>query len=617
MRSLPAHVHPLKRPIIGLLLAAACAAASALPSSAQGPKPPGTFGFEVVVEDPGAGLPDVLTILATQGAVPGTPLAPFLSIPLAVDVDLNGILDPIKINAAENGTTWQVRTAPEIVIATDNVLGGLIVFMPATEPLFGTSIVCYVDFRAGLPGIPGVAFTLSQSDIPLQLLDDGAGRLYVAESTPGPGGLMAVSEISYGGITLPFLTAAAVASGLDAEFQDRMALGAGGASLSIAHSAGIDVFSLPGLGLLGTIPMPPDPTGVPYVPFTNILGGLPGPFDMLLFGGLPNGGNTFVTWSSVTGLPGPTGGPNPAGPFVRTAPGFHEPAFTPTGPNTGTVTGLFDTFPFGGGVGFGRIFQIPFGPGGPGTPVITPVVSPFGDPEPARNGLADPIGFQAGTATADFFGAVAAGVVGTVGSVSNLVLLTGFLNPGDSPRPLAMSLPGLTGSDFALTTSIGARTVHIIGVTPALGAFITGTFPAGTGVTSLGTVWTQAAVGGALPVHFQQVASVGVMLQAGFPLSVPPLSLIAPDPNGIAAMPVSGFVTVPAPQGLVPTVSSALSGLNYTSVGVLGSWVSVHPSPGIQPPFFGTLTIAPASAYGVAAAFYLGSGAFVTEVRSF
>jgi hypothetical protein len=616
MRPLPACSHPSHRPVIGLLLAAACAAASALPSSAQGPKPPGTFGFEVVVEDPGPGLSDVLVVLATQGAVPGTPLAPFLSIPLGVDVNGDGIPDPIKVNAAENGTTWQVRTAPEIVIANDPVLGGQIVFVPATIPLFGTSVVSFVDFRGGLPGVPGLAFGVSLTDIPFKLLDDGAGRLYVAESVPGPAGVMTVAEITFAGFTTPFLSAAALVSGLDAEFQDRMALGAGGASLSIAHSGGVDVFSVPGLGFIGTVPMPLGPTGVPFVPFTNILGGLPGPFDMLAFAGQPGGGpgHTFVTWSSVTGLPGPTGGINPAGPNVRTAPGFHEPAFTPTSPTKGTVTALLDNLPFGGGAGV--IFQIPFSLAGPAAPVITPALSPFGDPEPARNGFADPIGFQSGTAVGDFFSAVTAGAVGPLGSLSAPNLLTGFLNPGDSPRPLAMSLPGFTGSDFALTTTIGTPTVHIFGVTPAPVAFPTATFPSGAGLSSLGTVWMQAAVGGALPVHFQQAAGVGVMAQAGFPLSVPPLSLVAPA-IGIPAIPISGFVTVPVAQSVTPVVSAALSGLNYTVPGVLGSWVTVHPSPGIAPPFFGTLTIAPAPSYGLAAAFYPGSGAFVTEVRSF
>jgi hypothetical protein len=568
-----------------------------------------------VVEDSGSTIvSDTVTVLSVAPPV-GPAVAPLLQVSLGVGGTV------VKINAAENGTTWQVPTAPEMVIATDPGLGTPIVFLPVTLPAVGTSAVAYLDFRFGSPPTVGLALTASLVDIPMQLLDDGNGRLYVAESVTGfgpPIDVMTVSEITFGGGATPALTAAAIVSGVDAEFQDRMALGVGGASLAIAHSTGVDVLGVPGLGFIGTVPMPVNGAGTPYVPFTNILAGLPGPFDMLVFAGQPGGGggHSYVSWSSVTGLAGPTGGIDPAGAALRPAPGFHEPAFTPTGPGTGTVTALLDTFPFGGGAG--AIYQVPIGPAGPTGAVITPVLSPFGDPEPARNGAADPIGFQVGTAAVDFFGAVTAGTFGPIGSVSGLVPLTGFLNPRDSARPLAMSLPGFGGSDFALSTSIGTPSVHVftVGAGPTVTA--TSTFPAGA-ATSLGTVWSQGAVGGVLPVHFQQVAGAapGVMMQAGAPLTAPAQTFLASDVIGIAAIPFGGFVAVPPAQGLTPIAAAARTSLNFGQLGVLGSWATIHPSPGFAPPFPGIATIATSGSYGASASFYGGIGVFVTELASY
>jgi hypothetical protein len=619
MRSISRHMHQIHlqrtRPAIRFLLAAACAAAGAPTASAQGPKPPGTFGFELVAEDPGPGASDVLTVLALQAATPGAALVPALQASLTADVNGDGTSDVIKVNAAENGTTWQVATAPEMVIAIDPGLGTPIVFLPATAPAFSAAAVSYVDFRFGGTPVVGALFGAGGTDIPLQLITDGAGRIYVVESLPGAG--MSVSEITFGGGSTPKRTVSKAISGLDAEFQDRMALGgsdAGNSTLSIPHTRGVDVFSIPGLALLGTVPMPANGAGVRYVPFTNILAGLPGPFDMLVFGGQPGGGggHTYVSWSSATGAAGPTGGIDPAGAALRPAAGFHEPAFTPTGTGTGTVTALLDTFPFGGGAG--AIFQVPVGSAGPGGAVITAVSSPFGDPEPARNGLADPIGFQVGTPPTYSFGAVTAGAFGPVGSVSPLSPLIGALTPGDSPRPLAMSLAGFPGSDFALTTSTIA---HVFTVSPGPVVTAVTFFTAGGGPTSLGTVWTQGAVGGALPVHFQEFAGPGVMMRAGLPLAVPTLALLAASPVAIPPMGGGGYVGVPPAQGLLPSVSAGRASLNFTSVGVQGSWATLHPSPGIAPPAVGTATIAPAAAYGATAAFYPGSGAFVTEFASF
>lgn len=596
-----------------MILAAAALVVESSLTLAQTPKAPGGFGVEVVVEDPGPGSSDVLTAILTPTAPPGVFVTPSLSASLSADVDGDGILDVIKVNGAENGTTWQSPTAPRMVIGTDPVLGTPIIFIPAFAPNIGASVIAYVDFRSGLPPTVGALFSAAFLDIPFQMIDDGAGRLYVAESFPGA--ILAVSEISYAGGATPALSTATVVSGLDAEFQDSMSLV--GTSLQVAHTGGVDVFSTPGLALLGTVPMPSNAVGSPYVPFTNMLGGLPGFFDMMLFAGQPGGGpgNTFITWSSATGIPGPTGGVDPGGAGLRPAAGFHDAVFTPTGPGTGTVTALLDGFPLGTSVG--AVFQVPVTPAGPAAPVVTAVPSPFGNPEAARNGLADPIGFQVSAPTVDFFGAVTAGSFGPVGSLSALVGLVGLINPSDSPRPLSMAFAGLPTTDFALTTSIGVASVNVLSV--GAGPTITSTtaFPAPGGAASLGTVWPAGAPGGPLPVSFQQIAGLGVLAQVGAPFNTPAISLTAFDTAILPAIPIGPLVGVPAPQSTTPTVTASETSLNFDAPNVPGSFVTLHPTPGIPLPLPGVASIAKGATYAGPLAFYAGIGSFVTEFESY
>lgn len=610
-----------------IFLVAACAAVLPHTAAAQGaPKPAGTFGLEIVIEEIAPTASDLFTLLDLSTATPGALIGPVFQVPLEVDLDGDGIPETIKINAAENGTTWQSPTAPEAVIATDPDSGEPIVFMPAYWADVSGAMLSWVDFRGvANPTAPnvGAAFTAGLDEIPYRLLDDGAGRIYVVDSIVGAANFMFVNEFDYAG-GVPTLANVAAVTGFDTEFQDRMALGADGTTLCVPHSGGVDVFSIPGLALLGTVPMPLDSTGVPYIPYSNIVTGLPGEFDMMLFGGTQSGGagHTYISWSSTTGAIGPNGGIDPAGALLRPAPGFHEPAVTAVADDNSTVTALLDSLPFG--TGFGAVLQVTVTPAGPGPITVTPVLAPFGDPEPAENGMSDPIGFQIGTPFADFFGAVTAGAAGPVGSVAVSPPIVGFLNPTSSPQPLAMSLPGAPGSEFAVTASIGAPTTSIFNVAPGPVITLSGTFPVTGGATSLGTAWDSTAVGGSSPTHIQATAGLpgAVNLQLGAPFFVPAVTVSAavaatPPFPGPVAIANAGFVAIPAAQTVTPNTTATRTSLNFTVPGLFTSGVTLHPSQPLAATGLCVAAIASQAAYGGAVAQYFGSGQFVTEFLSF
>jgi hypothetical protein len=593
-------------------------------ASAQGPKPAGAIGLECVIEEGGVNTSDNFVVLNLATAVPGTSLSSVLNISLDTDVDGDNLVDVLKVNGAENGTSWQVQSAPEMTVAFDPQ-GGFLIFVPTrVENLGNVSAVSYLDFRAAVPPaftptVGAVLLAGSYTDIPYQMLSDGLGRVYVAESQVGSP--LVVNQIDFGGGAVPSINFAAQVNGQDTEFQDRMALGIGANTISVPHSGGIDILSIPGLSLLGQVTMGLNTLGNPYQPMTNILAGLPGPFDMLAFLGDPvSGGHSFATWSSTTGLSGPTGGVDPAGFIYRPAAGFHEPAFSPLTPTTGTVTGLFDQNPLG--TGSGMALQISYTLAGPGTVTITGIAAPFGDPEPARNNTGDPVAFQCRVAPVDNLCAITAGAAGPVG-LTNQVPLFGTINPADSPRPLAMSLAIVQASDFALTTAGSSSQIEVYNVAPNLTFGLPPVIAAGSilpvagGPTSLGRVYSQEALGGPLPLHFQQCTGSGdgVRMSLGNPFFAVPFTLLALDSQGIPAMGAGGLIAVPTAQSSIAKVAASRTSLNYQVPGSAASAFTLHPSPALGVSSANFATVALGTAYGLTAAWYKGN-AFVTEFLS-
>lgn len=557
---------------LGLALVASIASGHQLPS-------PGSFGLEVIGENPAGGAPGILTVVADS--------AP------AIPVGVTALSLPIDLT--HNSGVWQTPLGRVLTPVFDGVNPLPLVGVPTSAPGIGLAFE-FADYRAGAAPPASTAIGLGFGTAPYDpLVVNNAlyNAVYVAVNPPGFPMFVVEFQVPVGAGAAPFLNTIYACSGNASPFVSRMFVDPIQNLLVVPENNQIETFPL-GFTLppfsapaaVNVIPAPLNGAGVQFQVGTNGTAGFVGPLGENMIIGLrsPAGaaGHGFLAFSG--GVAGVTtfSGVDPFGAGLVLAPGFHEIALSGGAPFP-VATFLADNLPVGilGGA-VGQVTLL----GGAITPVATVCPSPFGDPEARRNALGDPVLFMATAAAGDVVGAIGTGISNPLASLAVSAALPGFIVPEQSDRPISLPIVGPISEVVVSTGAIGTLIGGVllkVGPGPGFSVPVGFTSTSTTGATTLANTLTGGLLG-AQPIFAQGFSFSGApsdLLVLGTPLGT---TSITHFPAFVATpIPTLGALTLVPPNPAAPSPSLGRRTTFNFANGLPTAPVMVHPQhiPGV------------------------------------